>query len=517
MKPINNYKGLTNSKNNLPILGYSAIIGIAVGLLTCAYRFSLTYMEEFSIAIYGFLSEHMLFIPLAFIILSGMGYCVGILVTKYKIISGSGIPQIKGVLMGHLKSKWLSTIIAKFIGGSVSMLAGLSLGREGPSIQFGASIAQGIGNKLGKTRYEKRILIASGAGAGLAAAFNAPLSGVIFTLEEIFKYFSPLILLTTMVAAVISNSIARLIFGSSAIFNFTFTSEIPLSKYWLLILLGAVLGLFGAIYNKFLLISIRLFNKIKDSKYRIAIAFIIAGLFGLIFPVVLCGGHFMMNSLTIESSLGFLCIAFLMKFLFSMISYGSGAPGGIFFPLLVMGATIGAIFAKISISFFWLGPEFFANIIILAMAGFFTAIVRAPITGMVLLVEMTGSFSHLMPLSVVSLIAFVMADLLKSEPIYDSLLHNLLVAQKSELNEKDEVRKITIETIVQFDSPADKKYVRELHLPNNCLLISVKRHNREFIPHGDTQVSAGDYLVFLADLSDETKIRKAIDELTNHE
>ena len=516
-KPINDYKNLLSDSAKFPLLGYSAVIGVAAGLVASLFRLVLIYMEDWSIEAYSFISGHTILVPPAFILLAVMGYLTGVMLKRYKMAGGSGIPQIKGILMGYFKMGWLSTLIAKFVGGAGAMLAGLSLGREGPSIQLGAAVAQGIGGRLAKSDHEKRILIASGACAGLAAAFNAPLSGVIFTLEEVYKYFSPLILLTAMIAAVISDAVSRLIFGAGAIFNFVVTGSIPISEYWILIVLGIILGLCGALYNKTLLLSLRLFKKIKNDKIRPIPAFLCAGILGLLFPYVICGGHGLMDQLTMTAGIGFLITVLLLKFLFSMISYGSGAPGGIFFPLLVIGATIGAIFARVSIAWFGLDQSLFANIIILAMAGMLTAIVRAPITSIILLVEMTGSFSHLMPLSVVSLLAYVTADLLKSEPVYDSLLHNMLAGQSGVVSDKDGLRRITIETVVHLGSLADNKYVREIPFPENCLLVSVIRHNREYMPHGDTKILAGDSIVVLADITDETSVRETLCGLTSCE
>ena len=126
------------------------------------------------------------------------------------------------------------------------MFAGLSLGREGPSVQLGASMGQMVSSRLAETERHKRILIASGASAGLSAAFNAPLSGVMFTLEEVFKYFSPLILLTCMTSAMVADMVARIMFGSGPVFHFQIVGSIELSNYWLLIILGIILGFFGA-------------------------------------------------------------------------------------------------------------------------------------------------------------------------------------------------------------------------------------------------------------------------------
>src|SRR5699024_1936072 len=119
-------------------------------------------------------------------------------------------------------------------------------------------------------------------------------------------------------------------------------------------------------------------------------------------------------------------LTFVVKLLFSAVSFGSGAPGGIFFPLLILGALIGGAFSMAGVEFFGLDPVYINNFVLLAMAGFFTAIVRAPITGIILLFEMSGTVSQMLSLAIVSVAAYITATLLKSEPIYESLLGRIL-------------------------------------------------------------------------------------------
>lgn len=515
----NNYRDAANSSGRkLKTLGVSALIGTVSGGIVVLYRFVLTYAEDIYFKVFGYVREHIFLIFPVFVVLVLLGIIIGWLTSKFKMIGGSGIPQVKGIIMGHFKMDWIKTISAKFIGGALAVLGGLSLGREGPSIQLGACAGQGIGIKFGKTRNERRIYIASGASAGLSAAFNAPLAGVIFCLEEIFKYFSPIILLSTMISAVAADFVSRIFFGSEAIFDFDVTKSIDLRLYWLLVILGVVLGVFGALYNFLILKSQAIYKKIAlvNGKLKMVIPFIISGIFGILFPVVMCGGHMVMEELHVSASIIFLIVLFMLKLLFSAISFGSGAPGGIFFPLLTIGAVVGAIFAKLTFFIPGVDTALFYNFIILAMAGYFTAIVRAPITGIVLLVEMTGSFTHLLPLTIVSIMAYVTADLLKSKPIYDSLLENMLKdAGKQVSSSSDDDKKITIEQIVRLGSLADKKRVKDLSFPESCLLIAVRRGEREIIPNGSTKLLAGDMLVCLCDLPKETLVREKLNILTH--
>ncbi len=512
----NEYRSLEYRNNeSIYILFKSILVGLAVAIVVIAYRWTLTYAEKIATKMYGFFGDNLEWIPVLFLALAAMGYFVGCLVSKNRMISGSGIPQLKGVLMGYCKQRWFATLWQKFLGGTVSIIAGLSLGREGPSIQLGAAVGKGISNKIGQSRLERKILMASGASAGLAGAFNAPLAGVLFALEEIFKYFSPVILLSTMSAAVIADFVSKQVFGVNPIFNFTVSTAVELKDYWILIILGIILGLVGAFYNWALLKTQKLYKKINklNIKQRMIIPFMMAGVLGLTFPIVLGGGHHIIEELHIEKAIGFLILVWIVKFIFSMISFGSGAPGGIFFPLLVLGGTIGAIFGKCAIDYMGYDSALFYNFIILAMAGYFTAIVRAPITGVVLIIEMTGSFNHLLSLTVVSLIAYVVADLVKSPPIYDALLENLINNDDSLEKETKKGKKIVVETVVQHGSKIEEKQIKEITWPTKCLVVGVKRGEDEVIPTGDTKIKAGDYLIILTDVEYESMSREELEKM----
>ncbi len=513
----NNFKTLTDDYfGNILIVFKSLLVGLAAGGVAVLYRLSLTYAERFSFEMYAFLKMNLRILPLAIVGLCLAACVVGYLVAKNHMISGSGIPQLEGILKGYFgnRKSWLYTLCGKFLGGVIAIGCGLSLGREGPSIQLGACMAEGLGKKIGRGRLERKILMASGASAGLAAAFNAPMAGVVFALEEIFKYFSPVILLSMMSAAVAADFVSKQVFGLAPIFNFVITKEIPLNSYWILVVLGVILGALGAFYNYALLKTKALYNKIKvlNTKTKLIIPFLSAGALGIVFPVVLGGGHRVIEELTFKNGIGFLCLILILKFVFSMVSFGSGAPGGIFFPLIVLGATTGAVFAGVSINYFGVNQELFNNFIILAMAGYFTAIVRAPITGIVLITEMTGSFTHILPLTVVAVTAYVAADLLKSPPVYEALLDNMMRGEHEEITEESS-KKILVEIIVKHGSQFENKQVKSINWPGKSLLVGIKQGDKQIIPKGDTEIKEGDYLNILTDINSESRIRDIINEM----
>ena len=511
----NDYKRvLKTHERKIPIILKSIVVGLVAGIVVVLYRLTLGQAEQLSQKFYAYISGNLSLVAPLFLGLAVTGTLIGILVRKYPLIGGSGIPQVEGQLLGYFKNHWLSTLIAKFIGGTITVLAGLSVGREGPSIQLGAAAAHGVGNKLAATRTEKRILIASGASAGLSAAFNAPLAGVMFALEEIFRYFSPIILLATIVSAVAADLVSSIIFGLDPIFNFVIKQKIPLENYWLIFILGALVGLAGGIYNFMLINSISIYNKIgKWNKHvKFILPFIVAGILGLYFPIVLGGGQHIVEAISFSKSLQWLILVLLVKFFFSMISYGSGVPGGIFFPLLVMGALLGSIYGSVVITNLGINPDLFNNFIILAMAAFFTAIVRAPITGIILIIEMTGSFSSLLPLTIVSIMAYITADLVKSTPIYESLLDIQIHKEKNDYDDTDTYRKVTFETIIHHGSIFEGRQIKNLSLPYGSLVIALRRQGEEITPHGDTEISAEDTLIILTNLRDESDVREIMNK-----
>jgi H+/Cl- antiporter ClcA len=501
---------------HLKTLAKGLLIGLLVGAVITLYRIALVKAEAFAFVFYEYFRQRLYLIPVMVLLLGLCGYFIGALKQRYKMIGGSGIPQTKGIILGYFKQSWLGTLVAKFAGGVISVGAGLALGREGPSIQLGACVAEGVSKRLSHSPTERKILISSGASAGLAAAFNAPMSGAMFVLEELFKYFSPIILVTTLMAAIVGDFISKSVFGLDPVFDFHITHKFLLKEYWMLILLGVIVGMAGTFYNFFLKKVQLFYSKIKLSdKAKPIIPFLLAGVLGLTFPTVLGSGHIIMEGLTPSSGLLIVVVILVVKFLFSMICFGSGAPGGIFFPLLVMGATIGSIFGIVCIKYLGVDESLFYNFMMLAMVGFFTSIVRAPITGMILVLEMTGSFSNLLSMSIVVISSYIVAEALKCTPIYDYLLDKQLEDDTlEEIQENGD--KVLIQMIVHHGSYAEGKHVKSIGFPKHCLLVGIKRGEKELIPKGDTEVLANDLLVFLVHSFQEGEIREEVERIIQY-
>ena len=422
---------------SLRLLLEGLAVGLGAGISISVFRYLLAGSEILRPMIYHNLREALadgqwqwlaLYI-LSFIIIA---YLLKLIVAREPMCTGSGIPQIKGILQGDMSMRWFSVLWSKIIGGVLAIGAGMSLGREGPSVQIGACVGQGLSQTSRRTRFESRILMTAGAGAGLAAAFNAPLAGVIFGLEEMQKTISPALLLTGITASITAATVTEVVFGISPVFAMGYLLPLPLNLFDVLVVAGMVIGLLGRLFNIALAYSLNTYSRLGLSGMKKPLVpLALAGILGFVLPEILGGGNLLVDSLVVtDYTIGFLCLLFVGKFLFTMICFGSGVPGGIFLPMLVLGAAGGAVLAKLLVLAGLLPAMYYADIIVFGMAAYFSAVVKSPVTGSILILEMTGSFQHMLALLVVSLTAYVISDLTGGRPVYDELLDRALGKNK---------------------------------------------------------------------------------------
>lgn len=503
------------------LIGEGILVGGVGGFLVILYRMALESAANILHHILDYVKGNPVLTAGWFLILLLMAWVVGKLVSYEPMISGSGIPQLEGEMAGKLDQSWWKVLWAKFTGGFLCLLGGLALGREGPSIQLGAMVGKGVSKGLDRGKTEEKFLLTCGASAGLSAAFHAPLAGVMFSLEEVHKNFSVSVLLSVMASSLTADFLSSTVFGMKPVFDFEIIHALPIEYYGMILLLGVILGGAGAFYNWFTLKVQSLYQKASflNTTTKLMIPFLCAGVLGFTAPELLGSGHALIEHLTnTDVLLGTVLFILVSRFLFSAVSFGSGAPGGIFFPLLVLGGFIGGAFATIGVDYFGLDIDYINNFVLLAMAGYFAAIVRAPLTGIILIFEMTGSLNQMLSLSIVSIVAYITATLLGSEPIYESLLDRLLERQAKKTGSsmpegRAKGQKMLNEFIVHYNSRLDDVTISEVTWPDNCLLIAIQRGNEEIIPKGKTRLQAGDVIVTLTDERDMAYVYEKMQSL----
>ena len=402
------------------------LIGVLTGLVVAAFRYLLVCSEEILPRLYAWLAQAPWeFTAFWLLALAGIGYIIYRILEAEPMTSGSGIPQIEGILAGEMQMNWARVLALKFAGAVLGIGAGLSLGREGPSVQLGACLGQGVGRLARRAPGEDRYLLTAGAGAGLAAAFNAPLAGVIFCLEELTKDFSPLVLMGAVAASVTATTVTQEFFGLAPVFHMGEVPVVATGAFFLpLVLLGAFVGVLSLAFNRTLTASLDGFLRLPlPERAKPVVPLFASCAAGFFLPQILGGGSLLVDSLVREDyGLCFLLVLFLGKFFFTMLCFGSGVPGGIFLPMLVLGALGGAVFARAAVLLGLLAPQLAVDCMVFGMAAYFACVVKSPITGTVLIMEMTGSFAHLLPLILVSMTAYLVSEIAGGAPVYEMLL-----------------------------------------------------------------------------------------------
>ena len=345
--------------------------------------------------------------------------------------SGSGVQEIEGAMAGLRQVRWYRVLPVKFVGGFLSLGSGLVIGREGPTIHMGASVAQAASERFRFATFYARGLLAAGAAAGLAAAFGAPLASVLFVIEETRRQF-PYSLKTytgVMIAAAMSGVVTAALAGQQPFMKMA-VPDLPLAFLPAFAVLGVLLGFLGVVFNRCLVWSLdsALALGKRTSFYVVPVGVgLVVGVLLIVRPEATMGGEDLAVQLVNEKlPLLILGVIVLIRFVMTMASYSTGVPGGIFAPILSLATAFG-LFYGMGLDLVLPLPEGAAGALaVAAMGGLFSATVRAPLVGVVLVAELTGAYSTLIPALITCLLANLVADWLGGRPIYEVLLERTL-------------------------------------------------------------------------------------------
>ena len=488
-----------------------ALVGLLGGLVVTLYRLALSGAEGTLRLLTSQAAGHPLLMAGWLVVLA----CALIVVSRLLIwepaTAGSGIPQIDAEVAGCYEAPWRRVLPAKFVEGTLLAFSGLSLGREGPSVQLGGMSGKAVSEALGRKRGEERLLVTCGAAAGMSAAFHAPLTGVLFALEEIHREFSAPLIISVMSSTVVADFLVSQVLGVEPVVSLSFVRDLPHPNYALVVLLGVVAGLAGALHNRGMFSAQALFSRVTHGLpyARLAVPFALAGAAAFLWPELMCGGDAILDVvLAPEVPLAGTLLSLLVgKYVFTCASFGSGAPGGTLFPLVVLGALLGGLFSY-AMGALGLPMTFFPNFVALGVAGLFSGVVRAPVTAVVLVFELTGSFDALLSVSIVSIVAYVVSGLTKTDAFYEHLLVPFLPSEGEgapsapESGEKD-LGSVT----VRAGSRLEGMLVRDVPWPDGLRLVTIERAGGLIAPTGDTRLCALDELLFIVSEAAESDAR----------
>jgi CIC family chloride channel protein len=416
-----------------PLLLWAIVVGILTGLLGGAFRsFVSQLMGRREAFVHSFAAFPWVGILVA-IAISAVMVQIGFFLMRQLApeTAGSGIPQIEATLEGVLPMRWWRVVPVKFISGLFVLSSGMVLGREGPTIQMGGGFGEAIANLVHASREQTRMLVASGAGAGLSAAFNAPLAGILFVIEELRPDFKdrPLALRAVTLACIVATIIVQLLLGQQPSLKITEFDVPPLASSWFFAILGIFLGVIGFFFNILLVHTLNVFSRLRGLPH-VLVGLGIGGFIGLLswFYTPLTGGgeDTIISSFNGTLSGAPLLLIFVCRFALSILCYGSGAPGGIFAPMLSIATTFSQAFAVLVSSWFPTDIPEPSVLAVAGMGGLVAATVRAPLTAIMLTIEMSANYWLILPLLITCLLATMTAHALGGEPIYSVLLARML-------------------------------------------------------------------------------------------
>lgn len=417
----------TKLRDSLVLIVGAGLVGGLTGFVGVAFLKLLQLGNEWRIDLAAILKNWPAGTGLAAFAL-GIGACASAAAWMVKHLSpkaaGSGIPYVEKILRGPGAPDHARVLSVKFVGGFLALSAGMVLGREGPLVQMGAVIGERVGRLFKTLENAWKPLMAAGAGAGVATAFNAPVGGTLFILEEVLRKVTPVGFVLAAVAAISAALVQRGLFGMGMDFQVTEVTSGPIANLWVYLIFGLVVGGLGVVYNQLLLGLASPRNPLQKISAPVR-AFgigVVVGSVAWFLPDDAGGGDPLTQQvLQGHGTIGLLLTIALARFFLGPLSYAAGTPGGLFAPVVALGALFGA---ATGLGLHGFSPELVPSPLAFAVAGmaaFFTASIRAPLTGIVICLEMTGCFELFLPMLAACTGSYLSATLLRSEPIYDAL------------------------------------------------------------------------------------------------
>lgn len=492
----------------------SLIVGLLTGLVAVPYHYILQFI--FNMRKSFFQSSHPWYEYLfLFFALWGVLCFVAWMVRKWPYIGGGGISQTRGTINGRIQYVHsFRQLLAKFGGGVLVLLSGFSMGREGPSVQMGSYIGDLIGKWGNILKGERKQLLSAGAGAGLAAAFDAPLAATTLVIESIERFDAPKTAITTLLAGVVAGTIASMIFPINPYCNIqAIVPDLPMGVHIKLYVLFAVtVSVIGKFYSLLMLYAKRIYPSLQQPEYiKLSALLIIAYIISLTATDLTGGGEqfLMQQAKGGNSNIYWIAGMMLLHMVFTVFSFSTGLPGGNFIPTLVTGGLIGKLYALILIQQGIIGMENISYIMLIGMVAFLIAVVRTPITAIILITEITEHFEVFYPSIIVGGLTYYFTELLGIKP-FNVMFYKEMINKPIFKKEK----RLTLDAEVMSGSYFDHKKVDTLTLPNHCLIKNIHRDHKDIFPSGQI-ILPGDQLAIELDAQDIEKLYEPLVSMAN--
>ena len=480
-----------------PCFVFSAVAGTVTGALVFLFKILSSAVIGASTAVYGYFRENIALIPVLLVGAALIGFFSWLILRWASECRGGGIPTAVAALRGLIPFKWLKSAFIMPLSALLTFFCGVPLGNEGPCVQMGTAIGKGTVQILGRKKIAwKRYIMTGGACAGFASATGAPITGILFAIEEAHRRFSPLLFMVASISVVASQVTMELLCALSGTDSRMFpeliiAEELPLKFLWAALTVGLAAGICAIFFTKaYVKISKLVSEKLSALPLilKIIAVFLMTAVLGTISSDFIGSGHSLMESLIEGHGVWyFIIICFFVRAALLMFANNTGVTGGLFVPTLAFGAMIGALCGKAMLALGIIEARFYPLLVVIGMVSFLAASSRTPIAALVFAVEALCGLSNILPVGIGVTIAFLVIETAGVECFNDTVIETKVDKQ----NAGKTAQIFDMRLTVSADTFVVGKEIRDILWPSTCVVLSVDKNQDAPLQSG---IGVGDVL-----------------------
>jgi len=500
----------------LPCLAFSVITGFLSAIFITFFKMLVEKVIELSSTFYAFVRENPIWIPLLVLGATLIGVISSFILSHSRSCRGGGIPTSVTAIRGIVSFKWIASLIILPFSALLTFMCGIPLGTEGPCVQMGTAVGDGVVKCIGNKKQKgwRRYIMTGGASAGFSIATASPISAIIFSMEELHKHFSPLLLTVASLSVISAQSTLQILsmFGINSVGLFRITAVNAISQKLLFIplIVGIVCGLCSIIFTRLYHFIDKLIHKLLKKlsiKVVFPILFALVSIVGIFISDTLGTGHDLTEHLLKTRIIWYvLIIVFLLRMVFMMIANTSGVTGGVFLPTLAFGAAIGSLCAEGMIALGLITHEHYLLIVILGITSFLGATSRIPVTACVFAVEALGGINNILSVIIATTFALLTVEISGLEDFTDTIIESKMRS----ISKGKKPAVVEAPLTVKEDSFVVGKELRDILWPNACKIVSFERADEN---HESVGISAGDIITVRYETYDPSTTAQEIEVL----
>lgn len=487
----------------MPAVVFGSISGVATAIIVMLYKFCATQIIHFTEHAYAEMRHAPLYLLAAVAVIAAAAWIYHILLNRYPNIKGGGIPTSIALLRGIISCRWIVNVVWVFLLSLLSFALGLPLGNEGPSVQMGTAAGKGVVETLApRHKAYSRYAMTGGACAGFSIATGAPISGMLFAIEEAHHRISPLIILVSAIAVLFANITSAILAPLLGVSTSLFALDAPLRvltvrDYWIPLAVGVILGLFAVLflhaYEWIRHFSSKHMARLPDYLRILLILAATLALGLLSFDFISTGHELTLHLFRMDKPILLLLVILLVRALLTLLANTNGITGGIFLPIISLGALVAAMLGTLCVKGLGLGADYYTVILVLGICGCISGMMKMPLTAIFFGIEALGCATNIVPVMLVSVLAYAMTEIFGVESINDSVI----TARVKAIGRARIPELVDTYVTVEPGAFAVGRQIRDILWPNNLFVLSVRRAEKSYSvvdEHGEKHIRPGDIL-----------------------